>query len=374
MAGIYLHIPFCRQACHYCNFHFSTSLKLKQDFVGAICKEVRLRKDYLKGEEINSIYFGGGTPSLLSRSELDAILDTIHKHHSINPSAEVTFEANPDDVSSDKLTGWKTTGINRLSMGVQSFYEEDLRWMNRAHNASQALESIKLVQDAGFRNLTIDLIYGSPGLTDEKWQHNVEQAIGLSIPHLSCYALTVEPQTALASLISKKKSPPVETEDQARQFLLLMDWMREAGFEHYEISNFAKPGMHSRHNSSYWSGKSYIGLGPSAHSYDGNARQWNIANNTRYIQSMLAGNPAFEMEELSFRDRHNEFIMISLRKSEGINKTAFEQSFGHEQLIALKKSVRRHLNSGSVEENDQVYRLTKNGKLFADGIASDLFM
>ncbi|HTE23153.1 radical SAM family heme chaperone HemW [Flavitalea sp.] len=374
MAGIYLHIPFCRQACHYCNFHFSTSLNLKDDFLKGILAEIELRHRYLGGKPVNTIYFGGGTPSLLEQNELDSILDKVHKHYQVSTNAEITFEANPDDITSEKLAGWKTAGINRLSMGVQSFYEEDLQWMNRAHNAGQALDSIKMVQDQGFSNLTIDLIYGSPGLTDEKWRHNVNKAIDLGIPHLSCYALTVEPKTALANMISKKKSDPVQTEDQARQFLLLMDWLQAEGYEHYEISNFAKPGMHSRHNSAYWSGEAYLGFGPSAHSYNGLTRQWNIANNPVYIQSLLAGNLPFEIEQLSERDRHNEYIMISLRKREGILKSVYSELFGENHYLALSRSIKKHINRGSITENDSSYSLTKEGKLFADGISADLFI
>ncbi|RYY18506.1 MAG: radical SAM family heme chaperone HemW, partial [Chitinophagaceae bacterium] len=343
MAGIYLHIPFCRQACHYCNFHFSTSMGLKEDFLKGLLTEIALRQDYLDHLPVNTIYFGGGTPSLLEQKELDAILDEIHKCFPVSSDAEITFEVNPDDVTREKLIGWKHSGINRLSMGVQSFYEEDLIWMNRAHNSTQALDSIKMVQDAGFDNLTIDLIYGSPGLSDTKWERNVRQAIELQIPHLSCYALTVEPGTALDKMIAKKKSIPVHSDDQARQFLLLMDWLEKDGFEHYEISNFAKPGMHSRHNSNYWSGATYLGLGPSAHSYNGISRQWNVANNMKYIQSLEIMKIPFESETLTPANRHNEFVMVNLRKKEGINKSLFETLFGHEQLLRLSEGLTKYL-------------------------------
>ena len=372
MSGIYIHIPFCKKACHYCNFHFSTSLKLKNDFLEGLLKEIELRKNYLQQETVNTIYFGGGTPSLLDQAELDVIFNTLHKFFTVDPQAEITFEANPDDVTADRAQGWKETGINRLSLGVQSFYQEDLRWMNRAHTSGQALESVKTVQKAGFDNITIDLIYGSPGLSDEKWSHNVQQALELDIPHLSCYALTVEPQTALANMIMKKKSLPVHSEDQARQFLLLMDWLSNAGFEHYEISNFSKPGKRSRHNSSYWSGEPYLGLGPSAHSYNGMTRQWNVANNLKYNQALQLGVIPCEIEELSFGNRHNEFVMISLRKSEGINKSRFAQLFGEQQLETLAKGLRKY--AGKVEEDSSSFRLTREGKLFADGIAGDVFV
>jgi oxygen-independent coproporphyrinogen-3 oxidase len=374
MAGIYLHIPFCRQACHYCNFHFSTSLQFKDDFLKGILREIGLRKDYLQGEQVNTIYFGGGTPSLLGQQELEAIFSQIDKYHKINPAAEITFEANPDDVSGLKLAGWKSAGINRLSMGIQSFYEEDLTWMNRAHNAGQALDSIKSAQDAGFPNITIDLIYGSPGLSDDKWAHNVQQAIDLQIPHLSCYALTVEPETALDKMISKKKSNPVSYDDQARQFLLLMDWLEHAGFEHYEISNFAKAGMHSQHNSNYWSGATYLGLGPSAHSYNGISRQWNVANNIKYIKALGVNELPFEIENLTPANRQNEFVMVNLRKKDGINKTMFAGLFGHEALVQLAGSLTKYIRNGSIEESGDNYKLSREGKLFADGIAGDLFI
>ena len=374
MAGIYLHIPFCKQACHYCNFHFSTSLKGKQDFLESLLIEIELRQDYLEGESVDTIYFGGGTPSLLLPAELNLILSKIYKCFPISQGAEITFEANPDDVFYDGAIAWKAAGINRLSMGVQSFYEDDLKWMNRAHTAGQALNSIKTVQDAGFDNITIDLIYGSPSLTDAKWEHNVQQAIGLGIPHLSCYALTVEPRTALATMIEKHRSPPVHSEDQARQFLLLMDWLHKVGYLHYEISNFAKPGMHSRHNSAYWSGKSYIGFGPSAHSYNGSTRQWNVANNSRYIQSLTQGQLPFEIEHLTARDKQNEFVMISLRRNEGISKKQFAISFGPAAVSALTKSINKHIISGAVVEDEVAFSLTREGKLFADGIAADLFI
>ncbi len=284
MAGIYLHIPFCRQACHYCNFHFSTSLKGKNDFVGALLKEMRLRKDYIGGEPVETIYFGGGTPSLLEAGELEAIMEGLRMHFVIDPGAEITLEANPDDIEGIRLEAWRVAGINRLSIGIQSFFEADLQWMNRAHNAVQAGECIRMAQEEGFRNISIDLIYGGPTLPDSHWMENVDRAIALQIPHLSCYALTVEPRTALDKMIQQHKKQDVSPDDQARQLLLLMDWMKQSGYEHYEISNFALPGHRSRHNSAYWQGKTYLGLGPSAHSYNGVSREWNVANNALYIK------------------------------------------------------------------------------------------
>lgn len=373
MAGVYLHIPFCKQACHYCNFFFSTSTRLKNDFLAALLKEIGLRKDYPGNEIIETIYFGGGTPSLLSQSEVESIMVTLRENFQIAPDAEVTFETNPDDIIVESLEVWKNIGINRLSIGVQSFFEEDLQWMNRAHNAEQAIRSIKLAQSKGFHNLTIDLIYGSPDLTDEKWAHNVQTAIQLRIPHLSCYALTVEPRTALDDMIKKKKSPPVDSEAQARQFLLLMDWLAAAGYEHYEISNFALPGKRSRHNSSYWQGKKYLGLGPSAHSFNGVSRQWNIANNVQYIKALSEGQIPFEIETLTTTQQLNEYLMTSLRTMEGVNLAVLEKRFGADTKDVVVKSAQKFLAEGLIKSDEGSFRLTTQGKLFADGIASDLF-
>jgi len=362
MAGIYLHIPFCRQACHYCNFHFSTSLQYKNDVVDALLKEMEARKDYI--HDIQTIYFGGGTPSLLTEDELGRILNKLHTLFSIAPDAELTLEANPDDMTvPGRLPAWRQLGVNRLSIGIQSFFEEDLRWMNRVHNAPQALESIRKAQNAGLDNISIDLIYGTPGLSDDNWKRNVEQAIQLDIPHLSCYALTVEPRTALDTMIRQHKKEDVDPEAQARQFLLLMDWTAAAGYEHYEISNFSLPGRRSRHNTSYWQGKPYLGLGPSAHSYDGAAsRQWNIANNALYIKDPIS---QIEKETLTPVQQLNELIMISLRTMEGLDLNKVPQS--------LPGRAEKYIREGKMIFRDNRLILTREGKLLADGIASDLF-
>ncbi|MFT3825742.1 MAG: radical SAM family heme chaperone HemW [Chitinophagaceae bacterium] len=373
MAGIYIHVPFCKQACYYCNFHFSTSLKGKNAFLTALLKEIDLQKDYLDKEEIATVYFGGGTPSLLTADELNQILDKLHQTFRIKGDAEITLEANPDDINNTSIAHWKQTGVNRFSIGVQSFFEEDLQWMHRAHTAVQASDCIKRVQDAGFNNLTIDLIYGTPTLPDEKWQANVAQAIALNIPHLSCYALTVEPQTALDTLIRKHKMSPVDPDAQARQFLLLMNWMQQAGYEHYEISNFAKPGMRSKHNSSYWQGKKYLGLGPSAHSYNGKERQWNIPNNARYAASLEKGEVPFEKEILTPVQQLNEYIMTALRTAEGIDLALTSTRFGAHTTAQLTKESLLFIQQGTVLNVNEHLILTKEGKLLADGIASDLF-
>jgi oxygen-independent coproporphyrinogen-3 oxidase len=384
MAGIYLHIPFCRQACHYCNFHFSTSLKGKNDFVVALLKEMKGRKDYIGGERVETIYFGGGTPSLLEEAELEAIMEGLRAGFVIDPGtegtltlpdAEVTLEANPDDITPGRLQAWRKAGINRLSIGVQSFFEEDLQWMNRAHNAEQARQCILLAQEEGFDNFSIDLIYGGPTLPDDRWQRNVAEAITLGVPHLSCYALTVEPRTALDMMIHQHKKQDVDPEDQARQFLQLMDWTAAAGYEHYEISNFSRPGRRSRHNSSYWQGKTYLGLGPSAHSYNRVSREWNVANNAQYIAELTRGGSGLvaEREVLTPVQQLNEYIMISLRTMEGCDLRVVSERFGEEAARELDKRAGRYIEGSKLISKDNRLILSRNGKLLADGIAADLF-
>jgi oxygen-independent coproporphyrinogen III oxidase len=374
MAGIYLHIPFCKKACHYCNFHFSTSLQLKNGFVQALLKEIALREDYLQGETVHTIYFGGGTPSLLNKEELLAVTQSLRSHFPVAADAELTLESNPDDITVEKLEHWKEAGINRLSIGVQSFFEEDLLWMNRAHNASQAVHCIELARQAGFNNLTIDLIYGSPTLTDQKWKENIDTAVSLGISHLSCYALTVEQGTALQKMIALHKKEDVDNDRQASQFTQLMDSLSTAGYEHYEISNFAKPGYRSRHNSSYWQGKKYLGLGPSAHSFNGSGRQWNIANNTLYIQSLAENKVPLEEEKLTTTQHLNEYIMTALRTLEGIDLLVVEEKFGKDARESVVQSTGKWLAKKLCLLDSGRIVLTKEGKLFADGIASDLFV
>jgi len=374
MAGIYIHVPFCKKACHYCNFHFSTQQQLKPDLVAAICKEAILRKAFLQGS-IDTIYLGGGTPSLLSDLELDLILHTLKENYTVSPTAEITLEANPDDIHAEKLHHWYKIGINRLSIGIQSFFEEDLQWMNRAHNAVQAKHCIELAQSAGFHNLTIDLIYGTPGLSDERWKQNIETALSLGIPHISCYALTVEPNTALDHMIRKGKKEEVDTDHQATQFNILTQTLQGAGFEHYEISNFAKPGYRSNHNSSYWKGQPYLGLGPAAHSFDGHLiRQWNISNNTLYINSLQQGIIPFESETLTSVQRINEYLMTSLRTIEGISLNFLEKNWGEERMHEVLKAAEIFLERKDMILKDDHLILTQQGKFLADGIAADLFV
>jgi oxygen-independent coproporphyrinogen-3 oxidase len=377
MAGIYLHIPFCRQACHYCNFHFSTSLQSKNDFIPALLKEMEGRKDYIGLSTVGTVYLGGGTPSLLDPVQLGAILDRLREVFVLESAAEITMEANPDDMTDSRMVQrWRKAGVNRLSIGIQSFFGEDLQWMNRAHNAVQAMECIRMAQGEGFDNISIDLIYGGPTLPDDHWKKNVDQAIALGIPHLSCYALTVEPRTALDKLIRTHKRQDVSPDDQARQFILLMDWMERAGYEHYEISNFALPGRRSRHNSSYWRGETYLGLGPSAHSYDGVSREWNISNNQLYIKSLLAIGSKIsaitEKEILTPVQQLNEYIMLSLRTMEGSDLGYVAEKFGSEIAEELEKRAQRYVQEGKMT-NEGKLSLTRVGRLLADGIAANLF-
>jgi oxygen-independent coproporphyrinogen-3 oxidase len=373
MAGIYIHIPFCKKACYYCNFHFSTTRHNIPEMVAAIGKEAELNRLYI-AEEIETIYFGGGTPSLLTKSDLKTTIKKLQKLFDVNDHTEITLEANPDDVTIETLTGWKEAGINRLSIGVQSFFEDDLRWMNRAHNAEQALQAIMLAQQYGFTNITIDLIYGTPYLTDDKWLQNIETALSLQVPHLSCYALTVEPKTALAKMISSHQSPDVDADKQAMHFFILTERLAAAGFEQYEISNFALPGFRSRHNSSYWQSKPYLGLGPSAHSFDGKSRRWNIANNSLYISSIEKGIVPFEEELLTEKQRLNEYIMTSLRTMEGTSLTKVAVSFGEENASLLANAAQKHIARGYIVVTDNALQLTADGKFLADGIAADLFV
>jgi oxygen-independent coproporphyrinogen-3 oxidase len=373
LAGIYLHIPFCRQACNYCNFHFATSLRYKDPVIGAMMKEAELEKDYAPGEPIHTVYFGGGTPSLLHEKDIAQLMNALRHNFPVQPGAEITLEANPDDITADKLQAWKDLGINRLSIGIQSFFEEELRWMNRAHNARQARECIELSLKYGFDNFSIDLIYGSPLLTDEGWRQNVDTATAYGISHLSCYALTVEERTPLHKLVNAEKKTNVDQDKQARQFLLLMQWLGDAGYEHYEVSNFAKPGFRSKHNSSYWRGEKYIGLGPSAHSYNGKERRWNVANNNVYMRSVMENVPERETEDLTSTQRLNEYVMISLRTMEGMDLNVVETQWGTATRQGMEKRLRNFINSNLVLLQGSSVRLTNQGMLMADGIAAELF-
>ena len=370
MAGIYIHIPFCKQACHYCNFHFSTSLRLKTEILSTILKEIALQRDYLAKQEIQTIYLGGGTPSLLGVAELNNLFDTLHRYHKIAPGAEITLEANPDDLTPEKLTEILQTPVNRLSIGIQSFSDTDLQYMNRSHHARQAHQCIEDSLLAGFNNLTIDLIYGSPTTSIEQWTENVTTALNYGIPHLSCYCLTVEPNTALDHLVKSGQRPAVDEELATVQFELLMDITAENGYEHYEISNFAKPHLHARHNTAYWQGIPYLGLGPSAHSFNGNSRQWNVAHNPRYVQLVGEQQSWFERELLSPKDRYNEYVMTGMRTSQGCRTDQIAKVF----LPHFKENIRRLIQRNWVEERQSSFRLTRKGKHFADKVAMELFL
>jgi oxygen-independent coproporphyrinogen-3 oxidase len=372
MAGIYLHIPFCKQACHYCDFHFSTSLKYKEELLAALVRELELQKDYLAGVTVETIYFGGGTPSLLSACEIEVITGAITRIHTVASNAEITLEGNPDDLTKEKLQSLRNTVINRLSIGVQSFFDDDLQWMNRAHRADEAETSIKRAQDMGFENITADLIYGYPMLTDQKWKFNMDKLFELAIPHVSAYSMTVEPRTALAAFIKKKKQAPMNDEQSAAQFILLMEAMQSCGFEHYEISNFCKPGQYSRHNSNYWKGIKYLGIGPSAHSFNGEIRQWNAANNNKYIQWLERSEIPFETEILTETNRLNEYIMTSLRTMWGLDLHHLERIAAGSSPVLLQEAEEA-FDRGLIVQNEKIIRLTQAGKLYADSIAADLF-
>jgi oxygen-independent coproporphyrinogen-3 oxidase len=372
MAGIYLHIPFCKKACHYCDFHFSTSLQQELPVIHAMERELALRKSFLN-ETVDTIYFGGGTPSLLLPERISFLLDAIYNHFPISEQPEITLEANPDDVSPARASAWKKAGINRISLGIQSFQSHWLEWMNRAHNAEQSLQAITELQAAGFENISIDLIYGMPEQADVAWLEEIQMAIDLQVTHLSCYALTVEPRTALWHMIETGKAVTVDPDQQARMFLLLMDSLEKAGYEHYEISNFAKPGKRSRHNSAYWKGKAYLGIGPAAHSFNGSRRMWNIQNNTSYTSQIEAGVLPLTEETLTAIEQWNEYIMTSIRTMEGISLKRIAEQFGVEQSEQLLLHAATWLKRNLLQQTDEHLCLTREGKLLADQIASDLF-
>ncbi|GAA4449623.1 radical SAM family heme chaperone HemW [Rurimicrobium arvi] len=376
MAGIYIHIPFCRKACNYCNFHFSTSLSQKQEVVTAIIRELEIRKDFLEGAPIETLYLGGGTPSLLSYDDLSRIFEAAQRQFNLDTLRECTLEANPDDLTPSFLRDLRRTPVNRFSIGVQSFRDDDLKYMNRAHNASQAEYSIKASQDAGFELITIDLIYGTPGLDDAAWKQNLAMVSELSIPHFSAYALTVEEKTALHHSIAKGKQAPVDPEQSAAQLELLMDLAPAMGFEQYEISNFAKNGQYAVHNTNYWRGVPYLGIGPSAHSFDGKRRRVaNIANNALYTKAMLHKKPLTEEETLTEEQQLNEYLMTSLRTIWGMDLKHIEDSWGISAVKAIKKNSQIFLEKKWLSETvEYKLRLTNAGRLFADHIASELFV
>ncbi len=375
MSGIYLHIPFCKQKCHYCNFYSLASLKYRDVFVNALLKEMHLRKDYLKDKHVNTVYFGGGTPSLLRTEEINQIIREIEMLFELDNQAEITLEANPDDLSPDYLKALKNeTAVNRLSIGIQSFFDDDLKYLHRVHDGNHAREAIETAKKTGFDNLTIDLIYGIPTLTEEKWRQNLALFFDYHIPHLSSYALTVEPKTALEILIKKHELKNTSENQSVRDFEILLEQTRYHGFEQYEISNFARTGYYARHNSTYWLGGHYLGLGPSAHSFNGQSRQWNVKNMKKYIEAEATEQVVLEKEILSKAHRFNEYILTSLRTSWGCNTEHIRDVFGKKYETLFLKNITRYVEENKVIREDNTFTLTDAGKLFADGIACDLFM
>ncbi|MBI1287791.1 MAG: radical SAM family heme chaperone HemW [Flavobacteriales bacterium] len=371
MAGIYIHIPFCRRACHYCDFHFTTNLKNAQELVDAILREIELRNDYLSGESISTIYFGGGTPSLLPTSELERIIDRISTFHPLENDLELTVEANPEDLSTNKLKELKNIGVNRLSLGTQSFIDAELKWMNRVHTSEQAKTAISEAQGLGFDNISIDLIFGLPDQTISDWEFNLSEALKLNVQHISSYALTVEEKTVLNSRIKKGMQKAPDDERTMEFFRMNMDLLPQNGFEHYEISNFAKEGFISRHNSSYWKGTPYLGLGPSAHSFIGTTRQWNMRANAGYIRTIKNVESFFFQEHLSENDRLNENIMIGLRTKWGIEKDRMERIKTGSWLQLISNLNDLEPDNFIIASN--AIRLTKKGMQLADGLAAELF-
>ena len=340
--------------------------------VQAIVKEIGLQKNYLDNETIETIYFGGGTPSLLNADEINRIINTITSLHTVAANAEITLEANPDDLHPQAVQALRQTPVNRFSIGIQSFFDDDLQWMNRAHRSDEAEASVKRAQDAGFENITVDLIYGYPLLTNVKWQQNLDKVFALEVPHVSSYSLTVEPRTALASFIKNKKQPPVSDQQSAEQFVMLMGEMQKRGFEHYEISNFSKPGQYSRHNTNYWRGVKYLGIGPSAHSFNGDTRQWNIPNNAKYLAELAIGTIPAETEILTEENRLNEYIMTSLRTMWGLDLNKLESIAAGTKPILLKEA-RPLFDKGWLYQDGDILTLTQAGKLYADHVAGELF-
>lgn len=374
MAGIYIHIPFCKKKCTYCDFHFSTTFEsYRKEMIAALCNEIQMRSPaFFSGEPLTTIYFGGGTPSLLTPEELETILTAVHQNNSTETVEEITLEANPDDITEENLTGWKKAGINRLSIGLQSFREQDLQWMNRAHSVEEGESAIRKAQKFGFTNLTVDLMYGLPDLSQAEWKEHIYKLTDLNVPHISAYCLTVEPKTTLHHLVGTNKIHVPDEDIQAEQFELLIQTLREKGYEHYEISNFCLPGQYAKHNSNYWKNRKYLGIGPSAHSYDGENRFWNPANNTRYIQSVQSGEHTPEKEHLSPENRFNELLLTGLRTIWGVDLQQLSATLP--LTDAFRTEMEHFIQAGDLQLSGNTIRLTQQGKLKADYIASALFV
>ncbi|WP_286965967.1 radical SAM family heme chaperone HemW [Flavobacterium sp. UBA4854] len=372
MSGIYIHIPFCKQACHYCDFHFSTSMKKKDDMVLALAKEIGMRKNEFENEIVETIYFGGGTPSVLSNDEINFLISEVYKNYKVVENPEITLEANPDDLSPERILELSKSPINRLSIGIQSFYEDDLKMMNRAHNSAEAKKCLEEATKY-FDNISLDLIYGIPGLSDEMWKQNIQTALDFGVPHISSYALTVEPKTALSKLIQTGKVAEPQDEVASNHFTILVEMLQKNGFIHYELSNFGKENYFSKNNSAYWLGKKYIGIGPSAHSYDGEKRGWNIANNSLYLKAIQNDELPIETETLTISDRYNEYIMTGLRTIWGVSLERIEKEFGSKYLNYLLEQSQKFLNDDLLSIENNILKPTIKGKFLTDGIASDLF-
>jgi oxygen-independent coproporphyrinogen-3 oxidase len=371
---LYLHIPFCRQACHYCDFHFSTNTSNKRAVVEAIAKEIVLRKDYLPKADIETIYFGGGTPSLLDEAELDLLLNTINQHFTVSANAEITLEANPDDLEREKLLQFYKAGINRLSIGIQSFHEPHLKFLNRVHSAHEAENCVRTAHETGIRNISIDLIYAIPSPDHSILMQDMQKAFALDIAHISAYCLTIEPQTAFGSWLKKKQIKPIDEEYAAQQFEILVKTLAENGYEQYEISNFARDSHYSIHNSSYWKQRPYLGVGPSAHSYNGISREYNVSNNARYVEAIQKNVIPATFELLSPADQTNEYLLTGLRTKWGVNKEKLETLSGKSFLLTHRTDLEKMVAKNWVQEDSEHWYLTESGKLFADRIAGDLFI
>lgn len=373
MSGIYIHIPFCKQACHYCDFHFSTSMKKKEEIVLALAKEMELRKDEFQNEVVETIYFGGGTPSVLTIDDIRFLIDTVYKHFKVIENPEITLEANPDDLDEETILQYANSPINRLSVGIQSFFEDDLQLMNRAHNSAEAKKCLEFATQH-FDNISIDLIYGMPNMSDEKWLQNIETALSYNIPHISSYVLTVEPKTALLKMIKTGAISSLDDDLAQAHFYILIDKLQENGFIHYELSNFGKPNYFSKNNTAYWLGKKYIGIGPSAHSFNGEIRSWNVSNNPLYLKAIAENKLPSESEILSKTDQYNEYIMTGLRTIWGVSLEKIETEFGSNYLDYLNQQAEKYISDNLLKLENNILKTTKKGKFLCEGIASDLFL
>ncbi len=373
MSGIYIHIPFCKQACHYCDFHFSTSMKKKEEMVLALAKEMGLRKDEFQNGVVETIYFGGGTPSVLSIDDIRFLIHSVYQNYNVIENPEITLEANPDDLDEETILQFANSPINRLSIGIQSFFEDDLQLMNRAHNMEEAKKCLAFATQH-FDNISIDLIYGMPNMSNEKWLQNIETALSFNIPHISSYALTVEPKTALHKMIKLGTISTLDDDLAQQHFHILIDKLQENGFVHYELSNFGKPDYFSKNNTAYWLGKKYIGIGPSAHSFNGKSRSWNVSNNSLYLKAIAENKLPSEIEILSKTDQYNEYIMTGLRTIWGVSLERIEAEFGSNYLEYLHQQAEKYISDNLLTVENNILKTTKKGKFLSDGIASDLFL